>query len=403
VVVGNEVLLRGELSGAALAAIVRSVKSQVPTQVQVTYADVWEFWLRNRDLVGAVDFVTIHILPYWEDFPIGADTAADHVISIRRQVADSFPGKEIMIGEFGWPSAGRMREAALPSPSNQARVIQEVIARAKQEKFALNIIEAFDQPWKRKFEGTVGGHWGVLDGTTREPKFEWGKPVSDHPAWRWHAALGVVLAGAVVGAAFLARRQGLALDGSTGVWAGVAVIATVSGVLAGLTVEQAQVESLGWAGQARSIALLAVSIGGPVVIAAALGRGVPMPSFASILGRAGERPADPVALALGILAIGLTVLAVQAALGLMFDPRYRDFPSAALTAPTLSLAALLALVPTGRRFGWAGAETVAAVILVVSAVYVGFNESFVNWQAMWFCAALVVLAAILARSRDARS
>ena len=36
----------------------------------VTYADVWEFWLRYRDVYEAVDFVTIHILPYWEDFPI---------------------------------------------------------------------------------------------------------------------------------------------------------------------------------------------------------------------------------------------------------------------------------------------------------------------------------------------
>src|SRR5215470_13232145 len=88
VVVGNEVLLRGELSSAQIVDIVRKVKAAVP--VPVTYADVWEFWMRNRDIAAAVDFVTIHILPYWEDIPIPAGTAADHIVSIERQMAASF-------------------------------------------------------------------------------------------------------------------------------------------------------------------------------------------------------------------------------------------------------------------------------------------------------------------------
>src|SRR5262245_6383757 len=195
IVVGNEVLLRGELSGAQLAEILRKVKAAAA--VPVTYADVWEFWLRNREVADAVDFVTIHILPYWEDIPIPAPDAADHIVSIERRVAASFPGKEIMIGEFGWPSTGRMRAGALPSPANQALVAQEVLARAKQERFRVNLIEAFDQPWKRALEGTVGGHWGLLNGTTRLPKFAWGRPVSNHPHWIWQAGMGVVLAGAV--------------------------------------------------------------------------------------------------------------------------------------------------------------------------------------------------------------
>ena len=113
VVVGNEVLLRGEMTSADLAATIRSVKSQV--SVPVTYADVWEYWLRNRDVYEAVDFVTIHILPFWEDFPIRAKNAAAHVDSIRKRMAAAFPAKEILIGETGWPSQGRMREGALPS------------------------------------------------------------------------------------------------------------------------------------------------------------------------------------------------------------------------------------------------------------------------------------------------
>jgi exo-beta-1,3-glucanase (GH17 family) len=100
VVVGNEVLLRGEMTATDLAANIRAVKAQV--SVPVTYADVWEYWLRNREVYDAVDFVTIHILPYWEDFPIRAKHAAAHVDTIRKRLAVAFPAKEILIGETGW-------------------------------------------------------------------------------------------------------------------------------------------------------------------------------------------------------------------------------------------------------------------------------------------------------------
>ena len=90
VIVGNEVLLRGEMSAPQLANTIREVKAQVSQPV--TYADVWEFWLRYREVAAAVDFITIHILPYWEDIPIPARRAAAHVDAIRADGADRFPG-----------------------------------------------------------------------------------------------------------------------------------------------------------------------------------------------------------------------------------------------------------------------------------------------------------------------
>ncbi len=65
---------RRNVGAASSRSTIREVKAQVP--MPVTYADVWEFWLRHRDVAAAVDFVTIHILPYWEDFPIPAGEAA---------------------------------------------------------------------------------------------------------------------------------------------------------------------------------------------------------------------------------------------------------------------------------------------------------------------------------------
>ena len=204
IVVGNEVLLRGDMSVTDLEAIIRDVKAQVT--VPVTYADVWEYWLRYSDLQNAVDFVTIHILPYWEDFPLPASIAAAHVDDIRKKVAAAIPNKEIVIGEVGWPSAGRMREGALPSPSNQARVIEESVALAKRENFRLNVIEAFDQPWKRQLEGATGGYWGIFDRTTGAPKFSFNGDVSDHPQWPMQAVAGIVLAALVFVSAGLAGR-----------------------------------------------------------------------------------------------------------------------------------------------------------------------------------------------------
>jgi glucan 1,3-beta-glucosidase len=358
----------------------------------VTYADVWEFWVRHRDLASAVDFVTIHILPYWEDDPVPARVADDHVDSIRKHVAGTFPGKELVIGEMGWPSAGRMRRGALPSPSDQARVLTDVLTRGKREHFRVNIIEAFDQPWKRALEGTVGGHWGLFDASTRARKFVWGEAVSNHPYWPWQAAGGVVLAALVFAAAVRARRSEVALH----VWLAVALNAAVAGVLAGWTVENVPLESFGVGGWLRSLSFAALVIAAPIASAGALAAGAALPSFDAVLGRKAHRVRDPLALTLGFLFIALTVLAVQSALPLAFDPRYRDFPFAPLTAAALPFV-LLSRGAGPRPL----AETLAAVVLLPCAVFIVWNETLANWQALWFAGAIALVAFSLLRARAA--
>src|SRR5262245_21975644 len=328
VIVGNEVLLRGEISAPDLARTIREVKAQVP--MPVTYADVWEFWLRHRDVAGAVDFITIHILPYWEDFPLAARDAAPHVDAIRSRIVTAFPGRDIFVGEFGWPSAGRMREAALPAPVTQARVMHEVLATAKRGNYPINLIEAYDQPWKRQLEGTVGGHWGLCDAYRRQAKFVWGGAVSNHPQWRWQAAAGVGLAALVFAAAIAARRRSAGTPEASP-WPRVAAIALLSGSVIGWTIANVPLESLTVGDWTRSLAWAAVALLAPIIAAAASVRGVTVPSFARVLARRAERPSDLLALALGFVLIVLAVLGVQAALGLVFDPRYRDFPFAPLT------------------------------------------------------------------------
>ena len=394
VVVGNEVLLRGELSATDLGAIIREVKSKV--SMPVTYADVWEFWLRYSDLQNAVDFATIHILPYWEDFPLPASAAAAHVDAIRKKVAAAIPNKEIVIGEVGWPSAGRMRESARPSPSNQALVISETLALAQRENFRVNVIEAFNQPWKRALEGATGRYWGIFDRGTQAPKFSFSGFVSNHPHWRGRAAAGILLAGFAFAGAWVAGRG---KNPPPLLWARIAVMAFLPCVLFGWTLETIPVDSIGIGGWVRMLAFAAAAGVAPIVCAAACAAGRTLPTLSALLGRP-DGVHDGLGVALGVAFIALTLLSVETALGLVFDPRYRDIPFAPQSAAAFAF--LVLMVSTSRPAGQrAVAETLAAAVLAISAVYIAINETFANWQAIWLCAGLIGLALILARARDA--
>jgi exo-beta-1,3-glucanase (GH17 family) len=192
-VVGNEVLLRKDLTVDQLIGYIRRIKAAV--KQPVTYADVWEFWLRFPQLLNEVDFVTVHFLPYWEDMPVGVDHAMAHIMDVYRKVHEALPGKPVMIGEVGWPSQGRSRRAAIPSPVEAARFIADFLRLAEREKLQYNLVEAFDQPWKVALEGTVGGAWGVLD-EFRQPKYHLDGSVSNLP--QWPLVCGIALLAALI-------------------------------------------------------------------------------------------------------------------------------------------------------------------------------------------------------------
>jgi glucan 1,3-beta-glucosidase len=399
VVVGNEVLLRGEMTTADLAATIRSVKSQV--MVPVTYADVWEYWLRNREIYEAVDFVTIHILPYWEDMPIRAKYAAAHVDSIRKRMAVAFPGKEILIGETGWPSEGRMREGALPSRTNQARVVSEILGLAKQENFRVNLIEAYDQPWKRQLEGTVGGYWGLIDAAQRAVKYPPGQPISNFPFWKLQMACGMALSVLVFGAAWLTLRR-RPWTPRVASWIAVGLSATTAGILLGIAVDKMFYESYGIGGWLGWGALLAAGIASPLLCTNAIMSGRALPTFLELLGPRDIRTRSVLTIMLGAILVITTVIGTETALGFVFDPRYRDFPFAALTMAVVPLATLM-LLNRPQEGVRPIAEAVFAGLLAGSALYTVFNEGAANWQSIWTCAVYALLALTLWRARAVRT
>jgi exo-beta-1,3-glucanase (GH17 family)/cellulose synthase/poly-beta-1,6-N-acetylglucosamine synthase-like glycosyltransferase len=178
VVVGNEVIYRGEQKVEDLIEMIKRVKSAV--RVPVTTGEIWNIWRDNPDLGSNVDFIAAHVLPYWENFR--SDQAVDQAVDRYNLLRNQFPGKRIVIAEFGWPSAGYNLRNADPGPFQQALTLRNFVTRAEALGMDYNIVEAIDQPWKY-FEGGVGPYWGILN-ANREPKFAWTGPVENPDYWK---------------------------------------------------------------------------------------------------------------------------------------------------------------------------------------------------------------------------
>jgi glucan 1,3-beta-glucosidase len=369
IVVGNEVLLRREQTADTLSKLLRRVKAE--TGLPVTYADVWEFWLRHPTLADDVDFVTNHILPYWEDDPVPARDGVMHIDTILRLVQAEMPGKTVYIGETGYPSAGKQREQAVPGLVEQAGFIREFLVYAHDHGLDYNIIEAFDQPWKRALEGTVGGYWGVFS-EDRTPKFPLTGPVARMGSpWPWLAgtlALGLVLW-------WPARR---AARGAAGAMT-APLLAGAAALAIALQVDHAQYAARYWhewllegslALMSAVVALLAL----PRIVAGDDIGIAPAERSLDWLRRPRCRGTDA-ALALGVLQVIAMAGAAVVALGLDFDERYRDFPIWAFAVPAGAFALLhlrAARAPETRR---GAIEVCFASLLTISALFIALNEN----------------------------
>ena len=184
-----------------MIALIKQVKRS--TSLPVTTGEVWNIWLEHPELVSAVDFMAVHILPYWEGFE--STVAVDHAVSIYNRLRAAYPGKRIVIAEFGWPSAGYNNKAAQPGKFEQAEVIRSFVSTAQSLGMDYNIVEAIDQPWKA-FEGSVGPYWGLLD-ASRHAKFSWAGPIFNSDHWK--------LAGLALALGFLLSLPILAVRGAT--------------------------------------------------------------------------------------------------------------------------------------------------------------------------------------------
>lgn len=186
ILIGNEVLLRAERTPDELIALIQKAKRQV--RVPVSTGEIWYEWMENPKLASAVDFLAVHILPYWEG--IAPEQAVSYTLEKIELLRKTYPGKRIVVAEFGWPSQGYNRLDAVPGQLLQAEVIRDFIAEAERRGIEYNIVEAFDQTWKTN-EGSVGAYWGLFD-ADHNAKFPMTGLVATQDAV-WKAAAGLAI------------------------------------------------------------------------------------------------------------------------------------------------------------------------------------------------------------------
>ncbi len=379
-IVGNEVLLREDLAPDALATHLKYAKAR--SAVPISYADVWEFWRRHSSLKQYVDIVTIHVLPYWEDEPVAAALASAHVFNTIHAMQKEFAGHPVWLGETGWPAAGRQRAGAVPGIVEQTQVLREVMLRAAKEGVDVNLIEAFDQPWKRALEGGMGAAWGMFqtDGALR---MSFVGPVREDAYW-WRGLLGASL-GALVGAVLslvFGPRTRRRFENVALYTLGVALIGSVV---------PTHIDAMAlWSRSSNEwmIAILSVTL----VLAGTL-------AMLQQLLTAPAKPSGPSR----VMRLSLILVASVWAWYLWVDPRYRGFPIA-LFYPAAALSACLMIKPSTWR--WRGLQALVVIASCLSLIYFAIgiiiNEGLANTQALangtlWIVIAVAQLLACYPR------
>ena len=200
VIVGNEVLFRNDLPPEQMIAYLDRVRAALHQPVSI--AEPNYIWLKYPELADHVDFITIHLFPFWNGIPVVANTrdpklryaALNDALGSYHSIKQRFPNKPIVVGEIGWPSNGDRHEYADPSISNEAIFDRNWLNAAKAENIDYFLFEAFDQPWKEDLgEGRTGAYWGIFN-ADRQPKFPFTGPVTEDTAWPWKALAASLLA-----------------------------------------------------------------------------------------------------------------------------------------------------------------------------------------------------------------
>lgn len=157
--VGNEVLMRQELSTEEIIAYVARVKAQLPANVPVGYVDAYYQFLDHPELIDAVDVVLINCYPFWE----GAENKyamayLNRMYQLTRQAAGDKP---VIITETGWPSSGQAINGAEPSTENAIKYFIDAQTWAQTADVEMFYFSSFDESWKVRQEGEVGARWGL--------------------------------------------------------------------------------------------------------------------------------------------------------------------------------------------------------------------------------------------------
>ena len=158
--VGNEVLLRGDLSEDELLAYIDRVKQAAPG-VDVGYVDAYFEFVDHPRISAACDVLLANCYPFWEDCP--AEHALLYMKEMYQRVQQVANGKRVIVSETGWPNVGSAEGGAVPSEENAMKYFINSFKWAEEDNVEIFYFSSFDEAWKVDAEGDVGAYWGLWD------------------------------------------------------------------------------------------------------------------------------------------------------------------------------------------------------------------------------------------------
>lgn len=160
IAVGNEVLLREDLSEDEIVEYINSVKAAVPN-IPVGYVDAYYEFAIHKKICEASDIIMANCYPFWEGFPF--EHALSYMKNMYQIAKNAAQGKKVIISETGWPNRGSAEREAVPSYENAIKYFINAYNWAKQDDIEIFYFSSFDEPWKIGAEGDVGAYWGLWD------------------------------------------------------------------------------------------------------------------------------------------------------------------------------------------------------------------------------------------------
>lgn len=160
VAVGNEVLLREDMSEDDLLACIQRVKDALPG-VPVGYVDAYYLFEKHPRITAACDVVMTNCYPFWEGCP--REQALSYMQTMVQRTRAAAPGKRVLISETGWPDQGSPFHGAMPSREGAMQYFVDCCRWAEEDGIEIFYFAAFDEAWKVGAEGDVGAYWGIWD------------------------------------------------------------------------------------------------------------------------------------------------------------------------------------------------------------------------------------------------
>ena len=158
--VGNEIMLRGDLTEDELIDYIHRAQAAVP-DIPVSYVDAYFLFENHPRIAEACDLLLVNCYAFCERYV--AEYALLYMKEMYRRALKVANGKPVIISETGWPTVGTAFGAAVPSYENALEYFIKTYQWAEEDDIDIFYFSSFDESWKVGDEGDVGAYWGLWD------------------------------------------------------------------------------------------------------------------------------------------------------------------------------------------------------------------------------------------------